>query len=75
LVGYEQGLVTAYNLLALGIPFAYIPVEITEHFGKKLYQAGMQSYVNQMIILGSIDKWDFLVLYAKNDKIYSVVAS
>lgn len=26
LIGYEEGLVTAYNLLALGIPFAYIPV-------------------------------------------------
>jgi hypothetical protein len=53
-VGYEQGLVSAFNLLALGIPFAYIPVEITEHFGKKLFQAGTQHYVNQMIVLGSI---------------------
>jgi hypothetical protein len=26
LIGYEEGLVTAYNLLALGVPFAYIPV-------------------------------------------------
>jgi len=47
-------MVSAFNLLALGIPFAYIPVEITEHFGKKLFHAGTQNYVNQMIVLGSI---------------------
>ena len=66
MVGYEQGLATAFNVLALGVPFAYIPVEITEHFGKKLFHAGIQTYVNQMIVLGSIEKWDFLIVYAKN---------
>lgn len=68
-------MVSAFNLLALGVPFAYIPVEITDHFGKKLLHAGTQNYVNQMIVLGSIEKWDFLILYAKNEKIYSVAAS
>jgi hypothetical protein len=28
-----------------------------------------------MIVLGSIEKWDFIILYAKNEKIYNVVAS
>jgi hypothetical protein len=66
---------SAFNLLALNIPFTYIPVEITEHFGKKLYHAGSQNYINQIYVMGSIENWDFLIFYAKNDKIYSAVAS
>jgi hypothetical protein len=45
---------SAFNLLALGVPFAYIPSEVTDHFGKKLYHAGCKSYLNQMIVFGSI---------------------
>jgi len=65
----------AFNLLALGIPFAYIPVQVTSHFGKTLLHCGCQSYINQMYVLGSIKDWDFLIVYAKNSKIYSCVAS
>jgi hypothetical protein len=54
----------AYNLLALNIPCHYIPFRYAEHYGKVIQKVGGWNQFDKTLVIGDLDNWDFMVLYA-----------
>ena len=54
------------------IPFTFVPQERFEFFGKKLFYVGTRDFYDSMLIMGSVEDWDFLAIYAAGDRVKAV---
>lgn len=41
-----------------------IPFEKFNFFGKKLFYVGTRDFFESMIVIGSLEDWDFIAIYA-----------
>lgn len=57
---------------ALRIPFTYVPFEKWNYFGKKLFYVGTRDFFESMLIMGSVEDWDFVAIYACGSQIRAV---
>ena len=46
------------------IPFTYVPFERFNFFGKKLFYVGTRDFFDSVLVIGSVEDWDFLTIYA-----------
>ena len=52
-----------------------MPFERFSFFGKQLFYIGAREFFDSVIVMGDIDKWDFLAVYALGSKVMAVSGS
>lgn len=57
------------------IPFSYVPFQAHSFFGKKLLYVGTRDFFDSVLLIGDIDKWDFITIYALGSKVKAISAT
>ena len=57
------------------VPFSYVPCQAYSFFGKRLLYVGTREFFDSVLVIGSVEKWDFVAIYALGSKVKGVSAS
>lgn len=73
-VAQQHARIAAENMCGARHRYVGVPYFWTYHFGKRFEYLGHASEWDDLVIVGDLDRQQFVVLYVKNDKVVAVLA-